>query len=120
MIGRVPGLSEKQLRAHFGLYEGYVKKTNEIEEKLASVDRSSPNYSFNEFSELKRRHAVPFNGAVLHELYFEALCGESVLSECELRTQIVRDFGSVENWWNDAKAGLITAPGWVLLSALAA
>lgn len=116
LIGRVRGLSEKQLRAHFGLYEGYVKKVNEIEEKLAAVDRSAPNYSFNEFSELQRRHAVPYNGACLHELYFENLCGKSVLSEGELRDQIVRDFGSFENWWSDAQAGLTSAFGWVLLT----
>ena len=26
LVGRIAGLSEKQLKAHFGLYGGYVKK----------------------------------------------------------------------------------------------
>ena len=116
LVGRIRGLSEKQLRAHFGLYEGYVKKVNEIEEKLAKVDRGSPNYSFNEFSELMRRHAVPFNGAYLHQLYFENLCVDSSQLGGELRFQIERDFGSLENWWSDARAGLTSADGCVLLS----
>lgn len=116
LIGRVPGLSEKQLRAHFGLYEGYVKKVNEIEEKLAKIDRSAPNYSYNEFSELKRRHAVPFNGAYLHQLYFENLTGDSTQPDAELKVLIDRDFGSFENWWLDAKASLSSSFGWVLLT----
>ena len=31
-------LSENQLKAHFTLYQGYVKKLNEIEERLAKAD----------------------------------------------------------------------------------
>src|SRR5262245_27316490 len=66
-------LSEPQLRAHFALYQGYVKKLNEIEHKLASVDRELANYSFGDYSELKRREPVAYNGTVLHELYFSNL-----------------------------------------------
>jgi Fe-Mn family superoxide dismutase len=133
LIGRIAGLSEKQLRAHFGLYEGYVKKLNEIEEKLARIDRSSPNYSFNEYSELMRRHSVPFNGTYFHQLYFENLSGAGSGSgsgssagdrsarsgggpQGELKSQIERDFGSLENWWADAKAALSSSHGWVLLT----
>jgi Fe-Mn family superoxide dismutase len=73
LIGQVDGLSEAQLKAHFGLYAGYVNKLNEIEDKLAKADPAQSNYSFGEFSELKRREAVAFNGAYLHQLYFENL-----------------------------------------------
>src|SRR4029078_8038470 len=71
LCGNAKGLSDLQLKAHFTLYQGYVKKLNEIWEKLGKADRSAPNYSFNEFSELKRRELVAFNGTVLHEMYFE-------------------------------------------------
>jgi Fe-Mn family superoxide dismutase len=33
----------------------------------------------------------------------------------ELRTQLERDFGSLENWWTDAQGGLSSSDGWVLL-----
>ena len=69
--GNAKGLSDLQLKAHFSLYQGYVKKLNEIREKLGSTDKSAPNYSFNEWSELKRREPVAFNGTVLHEMYFD-------------------------------------------------
>jgi Fe-Mn family superoxide dismutase len=69
-------LSEKQLQAHFTLYEGYVKKLNEIESSLQQADREKANYSFGEYSELRRREPVAYNGTVLHELYFENLGAE--------------------------------------------
>ena len=71
LLGNVDGISDNQLEAHFGLYAGYVKKLNEITEKLQNVDKSLSNYSFGEFSELKRREAIAFNGVFLHEKYFE-------------------------------------------------
>src|SRR4029079_15712187 len=71
--GNAKGLSDTQLKALFTLYQGYVKKLNEIREKLGAADRSAPNYSYNEYSELKRREPVAYNGTVLHEMYFENL-----------------------------------------------
>ena len=59
-------LSENQLKAHFTLYQGYVKKLNEIEEKLAKADPTTANYSYSEYSELRRREPVAYNGTVLH------------------------------------------------------
>jgi Fe-Mn family superoxide dismutase len=56
--GTLKGLSDSQLDQHFTLYKGYVAKLNEIEEKLGAIDNTKPNYSFNEYSELKRREAV--------------------------------------------------------------
>ena len=70
-------LSETQLKAHFELYQGYVKKLNEIEEGLRQADRETANYSFGEYSELRRREPVAYNGTVLHELYFENLGREA-------------------------------------------
>lgn len=116
LIGQINGLSEKQLRQHFQLYQGYVKKVNEIEEKLAKVDPASANYSYGEVSELQRRLSVPYNGAYLHELYFENLSGKQTSPDQDLKSAIDTAFGSFENWFNHTRAGLISAPGWVLLT----
>ena len=116
LIGRVQGLSEKQLRAHFELYQGYVKKLNEIEEKIKSADRSKANYSYSEISELQRRRPVAFNGAYLHQLYFENLTGEVTNPGAELAAAINTNFGSMESWLEEAQAALKTANGWALLT----
>lgn len=113
--GKLAGFSDAQLDAHFTLYGGYVKKLNEIEDKLRSADRALSNYSFGEFSELKRREAVAFNGAYLHEMYFENLGDGGVASE-ELSAAIVASFGSMEAWEADLKACGGSTPGWVLLT----
>jgi superoxide dismutase, Fe-Mn family len=112
--GNAKGLTDTQLKAHFTLYQGYVKKLNEIREKLGTTDKGAPNYSFNEFSELKRREPVAYNGTVLHEMYFEALGNGSSQPDDNTKQIVTASFGSVENWIADAKAGLMSAHGWVV------
>jgi superoxide dismutase, Fe-Mn family len=112
--GAVKGLSDAQLDQHFTLYKGYVGKLNEIEEKLAGVDNTKPNYSFNEYSELKRREAVAFNGSFLHELYFENLGGDATISAglaAALEAQ-----GGKDKLVADLKACALGGPGWAILT----
>jgi superoxide dismutase, Fe-Mn family len=115
LIGEISGLSEKQLRAHFGLYQGYVKKLNEIEQKLVAVDTASANSSYGEISELMRRRPFAYNGAYLHQLYFENLTGRELQPDGDLRAAIEKQFRSVEEWFEQVRAGLLSEPGWVLL-----
>jgi superoxide dismutase, Fe-Mn family len=114
--GNAKGLSDLQLKAHFTLYQGYVKKLNEIWEQLGKADRSAPNYSYNAYSELKRREPVAFNGTVLHELYFENIGNGSSQPNANSKKLIESAFGSFDNWLADAKAALMSAHGWVVLS----
>jgi Fe-Mn family superoxide dismutase len=107
--------SDDLLRDHFTLYQGYVKKLNEVSEKLRAADPSTPNYSFNEWSELKRREPVPYNGTVLHELYFDNLAepGKTRASD-KTKSMIEEAYGSVDGWIADMKAACLSAPGWAL------
>ena len=111
--GNAKGLSDTQLKAHFTLYQGYVKKLNEIREKLGTADRSAPNYSFNEYSELRRREPVAFNGTVLHEMYFENIGNGSTQPDEHAKKLITASFGSFDAWVADAKACLMSAHGWL-------
>ena len=113
--GNAKGLSDLQLRAHFTLYQGYVKKLNEIREKLGGADRSAPNYSYNEYSELKRREPVAFNGTVLHEMYFENIGDGSTKPDDHAKKLITDSFGSMDAWLADAKACLMSAHGWLVV-----
>ena len=112
--GALKGLSDAQLDQHFTLYKGYVGKLNEIEEKLAAADNTKPNYSFNEFSELKRREAVAFNGSFLHELYFENLGADATISAA-LQTALEAQ-GGKDKLMADLKAAALGGPGWALLT----
>lgn len=112
--GAVKGLSDNQLDQHFSLYKGYVAKLNEIEEKLAAADNTKPNYSYNEYCELKRREAVAFNGTFLHELYFENLGADQTISP-ELQSALDAA-GGKEKVLADLKAAALCGPGWAILT----
>ena len=112
--GAVKGFSDSQLELHFTLYKGYLTKLNEIEDKLLVANNTKPNYSFNEYSELKRREAVAFNGSFLHELYFENLGRDTGISP-ELQAALDAQ-GGAEKILADLKATALSGPGWGLLT----
>ena len=107
-------LSENQLKAHFTLYQGYVKKLNEIEEKLAKADPSTANYSFSEYSELRRREPVAYNGTILHQLYFKNLGTPGSAPAEGLKKMIEASFGSWDAWIADVKGIVGSGHGWCL------
>ena len=115
LVNSVKGLSEKQVTQHITLYQGYVKKLNEIEQKLKEIDRSKANYSFGEYSELMRRRVVPYNGTFLHEMYFDNLepAGEP---DHDIAKMLAHEFGTLDKWKDDMKAAALSTPGWVLLT----
>ena len=81
----IKGFSEKLLKNHFTLYQGYVKNTNLL------LDKLSKNLDISEFSELKRRFAWEFNGMRLHEHYFGNLTKNFKKISNSLLKQIVKD-----------------------------
>jgi Fe-Mn family superoxide dismutase len=113
LIGKVPGLSENQLKAHFTLYGGYVNKLNEIEDKLGKAEKTA-NYSFADYSELRRREPVAYNGTYLHELYFDNLAAPGTTAPDAFKQAAAASFGSHDGWIADVKACAGSAHGWVL------
>ncbi|MEK9175566.1 MAG: Fe-Mn family superoxide dismutase, partial [Patescibacteria group bacterium] len=113
------GLSERQLKEHHDvLYAGYVKKVNEIEEKLKQVDTSTANATYSDLRELKMEETFAINGVKLHEGYFDNLFSSSSSERSiagKIKLLIDRDFGSYENWEKEFKAIGFCARGWVVL-----
>ena len=112
--GHLEGISDRQLEQHLALYGGYVTKLNEIEEKLKTADRAKANYTYGDFSELKRREAVAFNGVFLHQLYFDALAAKGGDPSDDLKKAITASFGSWDAYVADLKGCGSSTPGWVL------
>ncbi len=69
------GISEKQIKVHLALYEGYVKHVNLIGEKLAMVRAGTLELDPYIVAELRRRFAFEFDGMHMHEYYFSQLEG---------------------------------------------
>lgn len=117
LIG-TPGFSDTLLKNHFTLYEGYVKNTNSVLEKLEALakedKRATP-----EYAELKRRFGWEWDGMRLHELYFGNMKngGVALDSGGVLAAKIAKQWGSQGAWEKGFKAtGAMRGIGWVILA----
>ncbi len=110
------GISKKTVEEHLKLYQGYVNKYNEIQEKLSVLeekDYQSANQTYSLIRELKVELTFAWGGVVNHEIYFDHLGGKGGQPSSDLLSQIKKDFGSFEKYKQDLKATGISARGWV-------
>lgn len=110
------GISKKTVEEHLKLYEGYVKKYNEIQEKLAGLtddDLIKANQVYSTIRELKTELSFAWGGVINHEIYFGHLGGKGGSPSGKLLKQIEEDFGSFDAYKKDLKATAISARGWV-------
>jgi Fe-Mn family superoxide dismutase len=117
-LPELPGLSEKQISAHLGLYEGYVKHVNLIAEKLAAVRAGELTLDPYIVAELRRRFAFEFDGMRMHEYYFTQLEGGSTpLTETSTLAQSATEkYGSTEKFIEHIKEVAGTRGiGWVVV-----
>ncbi len=116
-IPGLKGISQKNIEEHLKLYEGYVKHSNLILEKIESlkVDAEANAYAL---GEVQRRFGFEYNGMRNHEVYFDSLSegATDLPGESELKSQIEIDFGSFEGWLEQFKATALTRGiGWAML-----
>lgn len=111
------GLSEKLLRDHFILYQGYVANFNKLDQILQGMEKEGK-FGAPEYAELNRRFGWEFNGMRLHEYYFGNLTKSPRAFDAQspLGIAVVKEFGSYEIWEKDFKAmGAMRGIGWVIL-----
>lgn len=114
------GISDKTLETHFKLYEGYVKQTNELNEKISRLLRRGrvDQDKFPDYSELKRRLGFEYNGMVLHEYYFENLkrdAGGDPKKSSAFYRRATASFGDYETWKADfVGIGKMRGVGWAI------
>lgn len=107
------GISERQLEEHMKLYQGYVKKIDEIRSKIL-VSEKEGNATYSEIRELKIEEGFCLNAIKLHELYFENISNKEITHE--MIEMIEEDFGSFEAWKSEFLACALSARGWVVLA----
>lgn len=114
---QLPGLTEKQLSEHHDvLYAGYVKKYNEICEKLKSTDLEAANGAYSEIRELQLEKSFALNGVKLHELYFDNMTESAKQCDGKVKELIEAKWGNVEAWSKEFAATGISSRGWVVLA----
>lgn len=111
------GLSEKQIKVHLALYEGYVKNANLIMEKLGAVRAGTLELDPYIVAELRRRFAFEFDGMRMHEYYFSQFEGEKGGDEnSALAKAAAEKYGSGEKFLAHIREVATTRGiGWVVV-----
>jgi Fe-Mn family superoxide dismutase len=116
--GRLRGLqaiTDEQVEVHLQLYQGYVNRTNALQERLFA--QAAEGTFDNGWQELKRRAGWEWNGMRLHELYFDGLSpgGSGRPEEGPLADLARRQFGSLDAWKADLLAtAKLPGVGWAV------
>ena len=114
------GISDETLEMHLKLYEGYVKETNRLTEKISEFlkDGKVDQEEMPAYSELKRRLGFEYNGMVLHEYYFDNLKkhgGGDPDRVASFRRAAESSFGSYNIWKADfMSVGNMRGVGWAI------
>ena len=120
-LSGLKGISDKTLEVHFKLYEGYVKETNNLTNKISEFiqDGNVDQEEMPAYSELTRRLGFEYNGMVLHEYYFDNLQSGGGLGDPQKTSQFVKaaesTFGSYDIWKADfVGIGKMRGVGWAI------
>jgi len=111
-IPSLKGISAKNIEEHLKLYQGYVKNSNLIREKLGqySKDMEANSYAINE---LLRRFSFEYNGMRNHEVYFSSFEGgpKPLPQDSELMKRMLKVAPSFDAWIAGFKAFASTVRG---------
>jgi Fe-Mn family superoxide dismutase len=120
-LSGLKGISDQTLEMHFKLYEGYVKETNNLTERITEFikDGNVDQEEMPAYSELTRRLGFEYNGMVLHEYYFDNLQSGGGTGDPTKTSQFVKaaeaTFGSYDIWKADfVGIGKMRGVGWAI------
>ncbi len=119
-LSGLTGISDKTLEMHFKLYEGYVKATNDLTERIAAIlaDGKVDQEEMPAYSELTRRLGFEYNGMVLHEYYFANMKkdgGGEAPKSSSFRGAVEGSFPSFDIWKTDfVSVGKMRGVGWAM------
>jgi len=109
-------VSKKAYDEHLTLYHGYVNKTNEIAQKLATdPDLASANSTYSTYRALKRGESFALDGVILHELYFQNIYNGGTSIGHSTSKLIEQHFGTFDKWKAEFIASALSARGWCIL-----
>ncbi len=112
---KMDGISASQIEQHLKLYQGYVKKANEIYNKLKDVDITSANATYSPLRELLMEQSYAVNGAVYHEYYFGNLGGKGGEPTGDLKSALEDRWGTTGKFMDFLKASGKSMRGWVVI-----
>ena len=115
-IPELTGISQETIDLHLGLYQGYVKHVNLINDKIKAFGADPENNSY-AIAEMQRRLGFEFGGMRNHEYYFTQFeGGPEALKDGKLKEMIEKQWGSFENWHKEfVNIAMTRGVGWAML-----
>lgn len=97
-LPELKGISAKQIEVHLALYQGYVKHTNLIKDKIKALKETDAEGNAYIIAELRRRFAFEFDGMRMHEHYFDQFEGGHIAPDASsaLATEVMKKYGSLD------------------------
>jgi superoxide dismutase, Fe-Mn family len=115
-ILQLDGISAESVNAHWGLYEAYCNKYNEIMEKMVGADRSAANQIFSDYRGYREMLTFAIGGIKNHEVYFDNLGPGGGTASDAFAAQLTTDLGGVDEALAELKAGGMAARGWAWIA----
>lgn len=109
------GLSEEQMDEHLKLYQGYLKKSQEIKEKFVDANLEDANATQSEIRSLILGETFANNGVRLHKAYFENISEEKEFGG-KIKKLIIEKFGGLEEFKKIVISFALSIRGWVILA----
>ena len=115
-IPELDGISQETIDAHLGLYVGYVKHVNLINDKIKAFSHDMENNAY-AIAEMQRRLGFEFGGMRNHEYYFTQFeGGVESLKDGKLKEMMEAEWGSVEDWYKGfTNIAMTRGVGWAML-----
>ena len=110
------GISQETIDLHLGLYQGYVKHVNLINDKIKAFSTDMENNAY-AIAEMQRRLGFEFGGMRNHEYYFTQFeGGVEAMKDGKLKEMMEAQWGSVENWYKEfVNIAMTRGVGWAML-----
>lgn len=115
-IPELEGISQETIDLHLGLYVGYVKHVNLINDKIKAFGHDMENNAY-AIAEMQRRLGFEFGGMRNHEYYFAQFeGGVESLKDGKLKEMMEVQWSSVENWYKEfTNIAMTRGVGWAML-----
>jgi len=112
------GISKQTMEDHYKLYQGYVKKTNELRGKLKEFDygQIEGNQVYSDLRAVSVDYTFALLGFKNHDLYFGHLGGEGGDPRGHFAEQVESEYpGGVDMWQQAVRKAASSARGWVMV-----
>ncbi len=118
MEKELDGISKQTMEDHYKLYQGYVKKTNELRGKLKDFDygQIEGNQVYSDLRAVSVDYTFALLGFKNHDLYFGHLGGEGGDPNGHFAEQVESEYpGGLDMWQQAVRKAASSARGWVMV-----